>query len=384
MDFSHTEDRRMLADTIARYVRENYTFETRAEIVQGEDGFSREKWAAFAELGLIGALFEEKDGGFGGGGFDIAVLFEELGKGLVVEPFLATLIAGRAIALAGSDDQKAILDSVISGDTLLAFAHSEPQGRYTLSDVNLTAKADGDTIVLSGHKSVVLGGSTADKILVTARTSGQGDEEAGLSLFLVDSDAAGLNKRPFPTIDGGAGAEIRFDNVRIAAANRVGVQDEAFPIIEAVAGLGMLALASEALGAMETAKTMTLDYLGTRKQFGRPIGAFQALQHRMAEMLVELEQMRSAVINAAGSVETDTQSSDRISREKTLSSAKYLTGKIGRMVAEECIQLHGGIGMTWEYALPHYCKRIVMIDHMLGDEDHHLARYIALSKEARA
>lgn len=379
MDFSHTDDRRMLADTIARYLRENYPFETRSEIAQSEDGFSRRKWADFAELGLIGALFGEQDGGFGGGGFDIAVLFEELGKGLVVEPFLGTLMAGRAIAMAGSDSQKANLDSVIAGESLLAFAHSEPQSRYDLANVALEARADGGDYVLSGHKSVVLGGGTADMILVTARTTGTGNEETGLSLFLVDGSATGLSKRPFPAIDGGAGAELRFDAVRVPASALVGARDEAFPVIEAIAGLGMLALASEALGAMETAKTMTLDYLGTRKQFGRPIGAFQALQHRMAEMLVELEQMRSAVINAAGAME-----SDRIARERSLASVKYLTGKIGRMVAEECIQLHGGIGMTWEFALPHYCKRIVMIDHTLGDEDHHLARYIALSREQSA
>lgn len=379
MDFSHTDDRRMLADTIARYVRENYPFETRSEIAQSDEGFSRQKWSDFAELGLIGALFEEQDGGFGGGGFDIAVLFEEFGKGLVVEPFLATLMAGRAIAMAGSDAQKAMLEPVIAGETLLAIAHSEPQSRYDLADVALEARAEGDEFVLSGHKSVVLSGGTADTILVTARTSGAQRDEAGLSLFLVDGSADGLTKRPFPAIDGGAGAEMRFDNVRVPASALVGARDEAFAIVEAIAGLGTLALASEALGAMETAKTMTLDYLGTRKQFGRPIGAFQALQHRMAEMLVELEQMRSAVINAAGAM-----GSDRVSREKALSSAKYLTGKIGRMVAEECIQLHGGIGMTWEFALPHYCKRVVMIDHTLGDEDHHLARYISLSREQTA
>jgi len=377
MDFTHSDDRRMLADTIARFVRENYAFETRAEIIQGDDRFAREKWADFAELGLIGALFEEADGGFGGGGFDLAVLFEELGKGLVVEPFLATLLAGRAIALAGSDDQKAMLAAVISGETLLAFAHSEPQSRYDLADVALKAERDGDGFILSGDKSVVINGGTADLFVVSARTSGAAGDAAGLSLFLVDAKADGLTRRAFPCIDGGGAAELKFDAVKLPASALLGARDRAYCVIEAVAGLGILALASEALGAMETAKTLTLDYLGARKQFGRPIGAFQALQHRMADMLIEIEQLRSAVINAAGAL-----TSDRLSREKSLSAVKYLCGKIGRLVAEECIQLHGGIGMTWEYALPHYCKRIVMIDHMLGDEDHHLARYIALSKEA--
>ncbi len=377
MDFTHTEDRRMLADTIARFVRENYAFEARADIVQSDAPFSRERWSDFAELGLIGALFEEQDGGFGGAGFDIAVVFEELGKGLVVEPFLATLLAGRALAAAGNAEQKALLEAVISGETLLAFAHAEPQGRYGLSDIALRAEAAGDGYVLTGDKSVVFNGGAADHIVVLARTSGNEADRDGLSLFLVDAQTAGLTRRPYKTIDGTGAAECRFDAVTVPASALIGPRDQAYPIVEDIAGLGLLALSSEALGAMETAKTITLDYLQTRKQFGRPIGAFQALQHRMADMLIEIEQMRSVVINAASAM-----TSDRLTREKALSAAKYLTGKVGRLVAEDCIQLHGGIGMTWEYSLPHYSKRIVMIDHILGDEDHHLARYIALSKEA--
>ncbi|MEM1047821.1 MAG: acyl-CoA dehydrogenase [Pseudomonadota bacterium] len=377
MDFTHTEDRRMLADTIARFVRENYAFEARAEIVQSDAPFSRDRWSDFAELGLIGAQFEEQDGGFGGAGFDIAVVFEELGKGLVVEPFLATLLAGRTLVAAGNAEQKALLEAVISGETLLAFAHAEPQGRYGLSDIALRAEVDGGGYVLTGDKSVVFNGGAADQIVVLGRTSGNGADTDGLSLFLVDAQTAGLTRRAYKTIDGVGAAECRFDAVKVPSSALIGPKDKAYPIVEEIAGLGLLALSSEALGAMETAKTITLDYLQTRKQFGRPIGAFQALQHRMAEMLIEIEQMRSAVINAASAL-----TSDRRSREMALSAAKYLTGKVGRLVAEDCIQLHGGIGMTWEYSLPHYSKRIVMIDHILGDEDHHLARYIALSKEA--
>ena len=376
MDFSLTDDRRMLADTIARYVREDYTFETRMEIAAGDDGFSREKWAQFAELGLIGALFEEADGGFGGTGFDIAVVFEELGKGLVVEPFLASLVAGRVLADAGDERHQSVLEEVIGGEKLVAFAHSEPQSRYTLSDVALKAEPAQDGFSLSGEKSVVLNGGTADCLVVSARTSDSDDRTSGLSLFLVQADAEGVTRRAYPTIDGSAAADFHFESVHVPADALIGTLDDAYPLIERAVCFGLLALAAEALGAMETAKAITLDYLQTRKQFGRPIGSFQALQHRMGEVLIEIEQMRSAVINGAGALD----SGDRISREKSLSAAKMLTGSVGRLVAEECIQLHGGIAMTWEYALPHYAKRLVMIDHVFGDEDHHLARYIALSR----
>ncbi|MEM8811227.1 MAG: acyl-CoA dehydrogenase [Pseudomonadota bacterium] len=379
MDFTHTDDRRMLADTIARFVREDYTFEHRLEIGASEPGFSSDVWARFAELGLIGALFSEDDGGFGGAGFDLAVVFEELGKGLVVEPFLPTLIAGRIIAAAGTDDQKAIVDSVIAGEILISFAHGEPEGRYGLADVSLTAERQDGGFALNGMKSVVPIGRSADRFVVSARSHGAMGDDNGLSLLLVDGEADGLTRRGYPTIDGGGAADLTFDNVSVPAEALIGEEGKAFSIMEAGTGLGLLALSAEALGVMEAAKSMTLDYLGTRKQFGRAIGAFQALQHRMAELLVEIEQMRSAVINAAGALE-----GDATAREMALSSAKYLAGKVGRLVAEETIQMHGGIGMTWEYALPHYAKRLIMIDHVLGDEDHHLARYIALSRDGQS
>jgi len=229
--------------------------------------------------------------------------------------------------------------------------------------------------VLHGTKSAVTQGEHADVFLVSARTAGGVDDEEGISLFLVPAGTPGLSVRGCPAIDGGRVAELRFDGARLAADALVGAEGEGHATLEHAVGRGLVALCAEALGAMEAAKVATLDYLRTRKQFGLAIGSFQALQHRMADLLLEIEQARSAVINAAAALD---EAPDRATRERALSAAKFSIGRIGAQVAEETIQLHGGIGMTWELPLPHYAKRLVMIDHQLGDEDHHLARYIAL------
>ncbi|MEM8795375.1 MAG: acyl-CoA dehydrogenase family protein [Pseudomonadota bacterium] len=375
MDFTHTEERRMIADQTAKMIANAYPIDVRHNHAESEFGFSRDMWAQFAELGLIGALFREEVGGFGGAGFDLTVIFQELGRGLVVEPFLATLLAGTALQEAGSEAQKARLESVISGETLIAFAHGEPDGRYELSHVRTTAEAVGSNSRLTGNKAVVINGDAADHIIVSARHSGDHDDRTGLSLYLVDKNAEGLLIRGYPTVDGLHAAELTLTNVEGEVLE--GAAEDAYPVIEKIMGAGVLALSAEALGAMDVASKMTLDYLKTRTQFGRPIGTFQALQHRMADMMMEIEQMRSSVINAA-----DRFDGDYVSREWALSAAKNLTGTIGRMVAEESIQLHGGIAMTWEYALGHYAKRIVMIDHVLGDADHHMERAISLSRNA--
>jgi alkylation response protein AidB-like acyl-CoA dehydrogenase len=376
MNFQHTEDRRMLADMIGRFVAEQYRFETRDRIAHSPLGYSPELWRQFAELGVIGALFSEADGGFGGTGFDIAVVFEALGRGLVVEPFLGcAVLAGGAIAAAGTPKQKALLPEIIAGTKLATFAHGEPQSHYELAHVSTTARRSGDGWVLDGAKAVVAHGEQADVFVVSARSAGAVDDEAGLSLFLVPANAADLSLRGYPLIDGGRAAELTLRGVEVGADALLGAEGEAFATLEHVSGRGVLALCAEALGAMDAAKETTLEYLRTRKQFGVPIGSFQALQHRMADLLLEIEQARSAVINAAAAL-----AGDRTARERALSAAKFSIGNIGTLVAEECIQLHGGIGMTWELPLAHLAKRLVMIDHQLGDADHHLARYIALAR----
>ncbi|MEX3941961.1 acyl-CoA dehydrogenase family protein [Paraburkholderia sp. BR10937] len=377
MDFQHTEDRRMLADTLNRFITEQYGFNTRDTIARSEEGFSADMWQRFAELGVIGALFDEADGGFGGAGFDVAVVFEALGRGLVVEPFLDTLIVGRALAHAGSAAQRARIASFIDGSQIAALAHDEPGSHYEEARVATRAEKSGDGWVLQGAKGVVQHAEHADLLLVSVRTSGDAFAEAGISLFLVPRDAAGVSLRGYRKIDGGRAAEVALDNVKVHADALVGAQGSGFATLEHARGYGIVALASEAVGAMEIARDFTLEYLRTRKQFGLPIGSFQALQHRMADVLLEIEQARSAVINAAAAIDAP-----RAQRERALSAAKYTIGRIGARVAEEAIQLHGGIGMTWELPLAHYAKRLVMIDHQLGDEDHHLARYIALGREA--
>lgn len=378
MNFEHTEDRRMLADSLNRFISEQYAFDARDRIAKSEHGFSKEIFQQFAELGVIGALFSEADGGFGGGGFDIAVVFEALGRGLVVEPLLGAVMVGEAISAAGTDAQKEKLADIINGVTVAAFAHDEADTHYERTRVATKAERIGDGWVLHGAKAVVPQGEQADLFLVSARTSGNVDDEAGISLFLVPAKTAGLTVRGCPAIDGGRVAELSFDGVKLGADALLGAEGQGHATLERAIGRGVLALCAEALGAMEAAKAATLDYLRTRKQFGTLIGSFQALQHRMADLLLEIEQARSAVINAAAAIDTG----DRVTRERALSAAKFSIGRIGALVAQESIQMHGGIGMTWELPLPHYAKRLVMIDHQLGDEDHHLQRYIALGKES--
>lgn len=378
MDFNHTEDRAMLKDMVARFIADNYALEDRHKAAESSDGFSRDMWAQFAELGLIGALFTEDDGGFGGAGFDISVLFEEIGRGLVVEPFLASaLLGGSVLAQLGNDEQKALIAEVVAGSTLLALAHGEPHSHYDLAHVETTAAPDGGDFVLNGRKAVVLNGDSANYLEVTARVSGGTWDEEGISAFLIPAGSDGVEIRGYPTIDGQHAAEIVLNNVRANANALLGESGKAYPAVEMAVARANVALVSEAVGLMEVCRDMTLEYLRTRKQFGVPIGKFQALQHRMATVLTEIEQARSAAINAAGRLDLP-----RAEREKAVSSAKALTGRVGQLVAEEAIQMHGGIAMTWEYGLAHFAKRLIMIDHQFGDVDYHTARFVEFSRQA--
>ena len=367
MDFNHTEERQMLAETVGRFVADKYAIDRRHKIVDMETGYDPEVWAEMAELGLVGALFTEEAGGFGGTGFDVMVVFEQLGKGLVVEPFLPNLVAGSVLARAGRTD---LIEEIIAGGTLAAFAHGEPSSRYDLSDVQTTAVKDGNDYVLNGAKAVVMGGDAADHLVVSARLSGERRDETGIALFLVPGDA--VERRGYGTADGYRAAEIRLDDVRVPADALL--SDDGFAWIADAQRIGTVAVCAEALGAMQVCADMTLDYLKTRKQFGVVIGKFQALAHRMADVLTEIEEARSIVINAAGNLGTERE-------DWHVSAAKNFIGRAGKLVAEESIQLHGGIAMTWEYAVGHYAKRLVMIDAMFGDTDHHLERCIALGRE---
>lgn len=375
MDFNLTSERQMLQDTLRRYLGDRYTTELRNRIVESDEGMSEEIWRELADLGIVGALFTEEQGGFGGLGFDIATVFEELGRAGVVEPFLDTaVLAGGLVADLGSETQRQLLERLVGGEAHLAWAHGEPASRYDLSHVETTAKAGAEGIELNGRKSVVVNAEAAEALVVTAREGGDPGDPAGLSLFLVPTDSEGIVLRGYPLMGGARAAEVELERVRVPASTRLGPAGEAFPAIERRVAMANVALSAETLGAMETAKSLTIAYLETRKQFGRPIGTFQALQHRLADLVIELEQARSAVILAAGHM-----ADERCSRERHVSAAKNLIGRVGRLVAEESIQLHGGIALSQEYELAHLAKRIVMLDHRLGDTDHHLERFIAFS-----
>ena len=359
MNFEHTDDRRMLADTLVRALRDGYPIDTRNAGAYSDAGYDPAVWQQLNELGIVSALFDEAAGGFGGSGFDIMVVFEALGRALVVEPFLGALMAGRALAAGGGHDET--LAGIVSGETIAAFAQDD-------GATPVTATKSGDGWTLSGTKAVVPQAGAASVFVVVV------EQDGDPLVLLVPADTAGVSVRSYNTVEGGAAGDVTFDGVTLGADARVGGDGQGQAIVDAAVGAGLLALSAEAVGAMEFVKEATLGYLRDRKQFGVPIGKFQALQHRMATVLLEIEQAQSAVINAASAFDGD----DGKARARALAAAKYTIGRTGALVAEESIQLHGGIGMTWEYAVSHYAKRLVMIDHQLGDEDYHLQRYIAL------
>ncbi|MEJ2257117.1 MAG: acyl-CoA dehydrogenase [Woeseiaceae bacterium] len=372
MQLAYNDDHRMLSETLERFVTREYAFETRDAAANSETGYSPGLWSQFAELGIIGALFDEEAGGFGGSGADIALVFEGIGKGIVAEPFHAVLRGGTCLA-AGNDAQRALLENVIAGESLVTLACCEAGSDYVADQVGMTATRDGDGWVLDGSKIAVPFGGVADTIVVSARTSGDTRDRKGISLFVVPRSAAGISGNTFLNVDGGASADLAFEQVRVGDDALLGNADDGYAILDAALNRGLLALSAESLGVMTVTADMTVDYLRERKQFGVHIGSFQALQHRIVEVIIAIEQARSAVANAASALDENEKTAAR-----TLSAAKYTTGHTGRRTAEEAIQMFGGNGMIWEVPVAHYAKRLVMIDHELGDEDFHLQRYIAL------
>ena len=369
MDFELTQERQMLQDTLRRFLADRYDVSVRNDILKSARGQSVQIWQELADLGVMGALVGEDMGGFGGKGFDIAVVFEEMGRAGVVEPLLdCGVLAGGLIAALGNESQRALLEDMIGGAVQLAFAHSEVSGRYDPHFVHCTAGTSADGVVLNGRKAVVINAEAADHIVVSAR------EPEGISLFLVPRDTAGSEIQGYPLLAGARAAEVVLDGVILPQTARLGGAGAAQPAIDQAIAAATVAICAETLGAMETATKLTREYLVTRKQFGRPIGTFQALAHRMSDMLIELEQARSAVINAAGHLESDART-----RDLHMSAAKNLLGRAGRLIAEDSIQMHGGIAMTQEYELAHIAKRIIMADHRFGDEDFHMERFIDLS-----
>jgi pimeloyl-CoA dehydrogenase small subunit len=375
MDFDFSEEQRLLQDSVDRLLADHYTFEKRKTHLAEPEGWSRALWAQYAELGLLGLPFAEEHGGFGGGGIETMLVMQAYGRVLALEPYLATVVlAGTALRLAGNAAQQAaLLPQVAEGKLILAFAHGERQARYDLSDVLTTAKPKDSAWVLDGAKSVVVHGDSADTLIVSARTAGERNDPDGIALFLVDAGANGVARRAYRMRDGMGAAEIALSGVEVGSNAVLGKLGSAFPVIERVIEAGIAATAAEAVGAMETMQAMTLEYLKTRQQFGRPIGDNQALQHRATEMFVALEQGRSLAMLAAMMVEEP----DAAERARNIAMVKAGVGQAARFVSQNAVQLHGGIGMTEEYAVGHYFRRCMVIEHSFGDTAHHLSRLAA-------
>lgn len=373
MDFKLTEEQQMLQDTIARLVRDCYGFEQRERFREGEAGYSPEFWAQLGELGLTAMPLDEAFGGMNGTGMESFLIMQELGRSLCLEPYLhSVILAGGLIQQLGGQAQKAeLLPSVASSELQLAVALDEVQSHYQLHDVATRAVQDGSAWKLSGRKVAVIGGHSAGQLLVSARSAGDQRDEAGVGLFLVDPQASGVQRLGYPTIDGRKACDLLLDN---AVGVAVGEPGQALAALRYQQGRAIAAQCAEAVGSMEAACQLTLEYLKTRQQFGQPIGRFQALQHRMVDMFIELDQARSMAILAAcvaGEVDSD-------ERSRALAAAKYIVSRASRFIGDNGIQLHGGIGLTWEYVLSHHAKHLLMVARQFGDDDHHLQAFSRL------
>ena len=373
MDLSTTETQGMLRDTLARFLADTYSFDARQKMIASPEGRDPGIWRALSsELGLTCAPFSEELGGMGGGAIENQIMMEELGKVIAIEPWLQTVVAGGgALVAAGGPLAEATIPAIIAGDCLIAFAYAEPHGRYNLADIGTTAKADGAGYVLNGHKGVVYAAPWATHLLVTARTGGGRRDREGVELFLVEATAKGISRRDYPTVDGFRASEVYFENVAIPGE---ALLPGGIELIERVVDECTVAICAEATGIARTMLAQTVDYTGQRKQFGLPIGKFQVLQHRMADMLVEAEQIASMAL--MGALRLDESAHER---KAAVSMAKAKISRSIRFVGQSAVQTHGGIGITMELAIGHYFKRASMIENQFGGADYHLERYEALT-----
>jgi alkylation response protein AidB-like acyl-CoA dehydrogenase len=373
MDFNFTEEQTMLRDTVGRYLGDTYTFDARMAAVNGETGWNPHVWKAFAEeLGILGAPFAEAHGGLGGGAIENMIVMEEIGKALVIEPYLQTVVIGGGfLKAAGGALADSVIPQIIDGSVVIAFAYAEPQGRYNLADLRTTAKKDGAGYVLNGHKAVVYAAPWATHFIVTARTGGSVREKTGVSVFLIPANAPGITRRDYPTVDGARASEVYFENVHVGADAMIRAEGEALPLVEQVVDEAIAAVCAEGAGVVRKLHEGTLDYSRQRKQFGKAIGEFQVLQHRMVDMFMEVEQAVSMTLMA-------TLRLDEADRSKHVSSAKNKIARGARFVGQSAVQIHGGIGISNELAIGHYFKRATMIESQFGDADFHLARYESL------
>lgn len=377
MDFTYSEEQQMLQESVQKFVARSYDFDSRKKILAEPRGYSEDNWRLFAELGWLTVPFAEADGGFGGRAVDLMVVMEEFGRAMVVEPFVPTaVLSGHLLAALGSDADKAdLLPRVMGGELQLACAFSETLSRYTLATVGTQAVATSGGLTVSGEKISVLNGAQADELLVVVRESGAVTDPDGISVLRIPGDAPGVHRLGYVNVDGHPAARIRLENVVVDAERRLGAAGAALPALTAAVDFATLAVAAEAVGALDTLLRKTVEYSRTRQQFGTPIGTFQALQHRMADMFIECQLARSIVMMAA--MTWDGTGSDA-AKSKAVSAAKSRVGKAIRTVGQEAVQLHGGIGITHELDVAHLFKRVTAIESLFGNTDHHTARFAAL------
>lgn len=371
MDFTFKEEQQQFADALRRWVDKDYGFNARHQIIHSPAGVSDAAWATLTELGMLALPVPEAQGGFDGSAVDLLVVMQELGRGLVVEPYFATVLGAQFLKLAGGHE--ALLEQVASGELKLACALGEQGARHDLHDIATTARAAGDGYVIDGSKTVVIHGGQAGAFIVSARSAGAQRDTDGISLFVVAADAPGVSVRDYRTIDGQRAATVTLREVAVNGSALLGKAGAGWDILDAAADYGATLLCAEAVGAMDAIFAATLDYLKTRSQFGAPIGKFQALQHRMADMFIHVEQARSMAMLAAAKVGSD----DVEERRRVVSAAKARIGQAARFVGQQAVQLHGGMGVTDELPAAHHFKRLTMIEVTLGDVDHHLERFIA-------
>jgi alkylation response protein AidB-like acyl-CoA dehydrogenase len=376
MDFEYSDEQKLLSETLRKFLNTGYSFDARAKIMAAATGYSEDVWAALGEMGILGVPFAAEHGGFGGNTVDMMVVMEALGEALVVEPYLATVgLGGQFVARAGSEaQQKRILPSLIQGKTKMAFGHLPAGGRYDLRHVGAKARAAGNGWVIDGEARMVLHGAAADHIVVAGRAAGADGDERGVSLFLVDRAASGVGVSEYRTLDNLRVADLTFAGVRVGPEALIGAAGEGFAVADEVIDYATALVCAEAVGAIKYAHDATLDYLKTRRQFGVPIGSFQALQHRMVDILISYEQAKSIACLACVKVDT----ADAGERRRVVSAAKIKIADACRHVSQEAVQLHGGMGMTEELKISHTFRRLTTIAQMFGDADHHLERFATL------
>ena len=375
MDFNFNEEQTLIQSQVAQFIQRDYEWEKRQVLVASDLGFSSENWKTFAELGWLGISLSEKSGGFGGSALESMIIMEEFGKGLVVEPFLETVIlCSGLIDSCGNEEQKAdLLGPVISGAMHLALGFTEPQSRFNLADVTTEAKKKNGDYLVSGFKSVVMNGPNADKLIISARTSGKQDDKEGISLFVIDRNLEGVSLRNYPTVDGRRASEVTLENVIIPSNSLLSEEGKGFQHLEGAIDGATLAICAEAVGAMEVLYKATVEYTKTREQFGQAIGKFQVLQHRMVDMFMEYEQSKSLLYMAT--IKNVEGSKDA---KKAISGLKYQVGKAAKFIGQQSVQLHGGMGVTEELNVGHFFKRLTTIITIFGNTDYHLKRYSQL------